>query len=211
MSDVRCPLCGYTEADAKFHMDHSLCKNAGNAPWEKRHTAPEAPEEPRGNDHAAPPPVCVYCMRPRSGHLGDGACDEGRSEFWLPVPPEPQPVGARPEKQEKRPEDILTQSPDDPPIEDRVYSYQTVRGLVDWRDKELSALRAENARLKKELAGLRESHEELEKALDNVVRGNNLALERGQSIENWRDSHFRKQAIAALANAAKLTELNEGK
>lgn len=31
-----CPSCGYTEKDAKLHMDHNLCKNAGNAPWEKR-------------------------------------------------------------------------------------------------------------------------------------------------------------------------------
>lgn len=32
---ARCQSCGYTEEDAKFHMDHHLCKNSGNAPWEK--------------------------------------------------------------------------------------------------------------------------------------------------------------------------------
>lgn len=31
----RCPSCGYTEEDAKLHLDHYLCKNSGNAPWEK--------------------------------------------------------------------------------------------------------------------------------------------------------------------------------
>lgn len=30
----RCPTCGYTKEDAQIHMDHHLCKNAGNAPWE---------------------------------------------------------------------------------------------------------------------------------------------------------------------------------
>jgi len=30
-----CSECGYTEQDAQFHMDHYLCKNAGNAPWER--------------------------------------------------------------------------------------------------------------------------------------------------------------------------------
>jgi hypothetical protein len=36
MSTGRCESCGYTEADAKIHGDHRLCKNAGNAPWERR-------------------------------------------------------------------------------------------------------------------------------------------------------------------------------
>jgi hypothetical protein len=30
----QCSGCGYTEEDAKFHLDHNLCSNAGNAPWE---------------------------------------------------------------------------------------------------------------------------------------------------------------------------------
>lgn len=30
-----CPSCGYTKEDAQVNMDHHLCKNAGNAPWEK--------------------------------------------------------------------------------------------------------------------------------------------------------------------------------
>lgn len=34
--EPRCPVCGYTETDALIHLDHYLCKNAGNAPWEKR-------------------------------------------------------------------------------------------------------------------------------------------------------------------------------
>jgi hypothetical protein len=39
---------------------------------------------------------------------------------------------------------------------------------------------------------------ELHAALKNVVDGNDLALTRVHSIENWRDSDFRKQAQAAL-------------
>jgi hypothetical protein len=35
MSKTRCASCGYTEADAKFNGDHRLCKNDGNAPWQK--------------------------------------------------------------------------------------------------------------------------------------------------------------------------------
>ena len=35
MSQAHCPSCGYTEQDAKIHMDHQLCNNAGRAPWEK--------------------------------------------------------------------------------------------------------------------------------------------------------------------------------
>lgn len=27
----RCPLCGYTEADARFHMDHGLCTVRGGS------------------------------------------------------------------------------------------------------------------------------------------------------------------------------------
>ena len=32
---AQCPTCGYTKRDAQIHGDHNLCKNAGNAPWEK--------------------------------------------------------------------------------------------------------------------------------------------------------------------------------
>ena len=54
-----------------------------------------------------------------------------------------------------------------------------------------------------EVARLEAENKRLRDALQNVVDGNDLALEYGQSIENWRDSAFRKQAIAALAGAAK--------
>ena len=50
-----------------------------------------------------------------------------------------------------------------------------------------------------EVARLEAENKRLRDALQNVVDGNDLALERRQSIENWRDSAFRKQAIAALA------------
>ena len=33
----RCQHCGYTEDDAKLHLDHHLCKEGrGNAPWERK-------------------------------------------------------------------------------------------------------------------------------------------------------------------------------
>lgn len=35
-----CPSCGYTKADAQFNMDHHLCKNASNAPWEQPASQP---------------------------------------------------------------------------------------------------------------------------------------------------------------------------
>lgn len=40
MIPARCPSCGYTKEDAQFNMDHHLCKNAGNAPWERKSKAP---------------------------------------------------------------------------------------------------------------------------------------------------------------------------
>jgi hypothetical protein len=44
-----CHLCGYTKADAGFHLDHYLCKNSGNAPWEIEDTAMlAAAPEPEG-------------------------------------------------------------------------------------------------------------------------------------------------------------------
>lgn len=43
----QCSCCGYTEEDAKMHMDHHLCRDAGNAPWEVKNdlklTAKDAP------------------------------------------------------------------------------------------------------------------------------------------------------------------------
>lgn len=41
----RCPTCGYTKEDALIHWDHHLCKNYGNAPWEKNGTSPFVPRE----------------------------------------------------------------------------------------------------------------------------------------------------------------------
>lgn len=35
-----CPSCGYIKRDQEFHGDHHLCKNAGNAPWEKQPAVP---------------------------------------------------------------------------------------------------------------------------------------------------------------------------
>ena len=37
-NESRCPECGYSKLDAQTHMDHYLCKNAGNAPWEQSET-----------------------------------------------------------------------------------------------------------------------------------------------------------------------------
>lgn len=34
-SEELCPACGYTQRDAQIHMDHQLCKNDGNAPWQQ--------------------------------------------------------------------------------------------------------------------------------------------------------------------------------
>ena len=44
MPESRCPACGYTKADAQFHGDHHLCRNDGNAPWQKR-------PQPKGGDY----------------------------------------------------------------------------------------------------------------------------------------------------------------
>ena len=36
MCDIpRCPACGYTEHDARFHLDHGLCREK-NPPWRRR-------------------------------------------------------------------------------------------------------------------------------------------------------------------------------
>ena len=35
---LRCEVCGYTKRFAQTH-DHTLCRNSGNAPWEKIPTA----------------------------------------------------------------------------------------------------------------------------------------------------------------------------
>jgi hypothetical protein len=48
----RCMECGYTEQDAQLHMDHRLCKNAGNAPWEKRKRVAERGDTMKTNDVA---------------------------------------------------------------------------------------------------------------------------------------------------------------
>lgn len=42
---LNCPVCGYTEKDARFHGDHSLCSNK-NPPW-NTHTNPNTLQCPR--------------------------------------------------------------------------------------------------------------------------------------------------------------------
>ncbi len=32
----KCPECGYTAEDAATHLDHRLCRNDGNAPWQAK-------------------------------------------------------------------------------------------------------------------------------------------------------------------------------
>lgn len=44
--ESHCPSCGYTKKDAQFHGDHSRCKNAGNAPWEKSSAQAKIPQPP---------------------------------------------------------------------------------------------------------------------------------------------------------------------
>ena len=66
----------------------------------------------------------------------------------------------------------------------------------EFRDLFIKTMDADHAA---EVARLEAENKRLRDALQNVVDGNDLALEYGQSIENWRDSAFRKQAIAALA------------
>ena len=39
MGESHCKTCGYTKRDAQIHGDHHLCKNSGNAPWEKNRKA----------------------------------------------------------------------------------------------------------------------------------------------------------------------------
>jgi hypothetical protein len=48
----RCEACGYTETDAQIQGDHRLCRNAGNAPWEKRKKKSEQPV-----DQSSPSPT----------------------------------------------------------------------------------------------------------------------------------------------------------
>jgi regulator of protease activity HflC (stomatin/prohibitin superfamily) len=76
---------------------------------------------------------------------------------------------------------------------------------VSMREEELDRARQLETDLRKEaklaeaaLEALQQEKEKLKVALSNVVNGNDLALERGYSIENWRNSDFRKQAMAAL-------------
>lgn len=34
--EPKCPECGYTAEDAAIHLDHRLCRNDGNAPWQEK-------------------------------------------------------------------------------------------------------------------------------------------------------------------------------
>lgn len=125
-------------------------------------------------------------------------------------------VSAEPEKQDKRPEPEIAKP------EEHSYSYQSVRAAIDWRDKEIARLTQELAGLLKsqaqwmtdcldartELAGLRESREELKPALIYLAshtEGEARAFVEGMSIR-LGFGH-----AAALANAAKFTEPKEGK
>ena len=74
----------------------------------------------------------------------------------------------------------------------------------DWDDYPKDRRHALNAVL--DLEELKASHKELVEALKNVVDGNDLAFARNHNISTWDESAFRKQAIAALANAEKLTK-----
>ena len=60
----------------------------------------------------------------------------------------------------------------------------------------LSAARAASPHLAQD-EGLHKAAQDANEALRNILNGNDLALERGQSIENWKDSHFRKQGNEA--------------
>ena len=57
------------------------------------------------------------------------------------------------------------------------------------------------AALANETERLRALNRELVEALESVVMGNDIALERGLTIEHWRNSHASKQARKALAKA----------
>lgn len=63
---------------------------------------------------------------------------------------------------------------------------------------ECRALRTERDSLKERVAAL-------EKALRCVVDGNDLAFNRGHSMQSWPDSFFRKEAARALSEAGKET------
>lgn len=138
-------------------------------------------------------PICVYCLSPRKEHLGDGACDEGRSTFWLPAPatsascPErtsrigPLPheyadgrcvrCGAAstvcpssPQPKKKRPEWIEE-------LAALQAEYESVKGKTfhsDWPDFLFVKLSTENTGLKTDIASLREDHAELVKDYEEL-------------------------------------------
>lgn len=91
--EKRCGSCGYTEEDAKFHMDHRLCKNDGNAPWQKgRQNAAES--LPAKCKHCDLPIKPIYPNNPEEGyvHIGYGdVCDFqyciNGGTFAEPIPP----------------------------------------------------------------------------------------------------------------------------
>lgn len=71
--ETRCAICGYTEQDAKIHMDHNLCANAGRAPWE-RASSPK-PEERQPEDAAE------HCLCERAIENWDGVSHDRRCRF----------------------------------------------------------------------------------------------------------------------------------
>lgn len=150
--------------------------------------------------------------------VGRAERGNNRSEFT----PEPQPMSAEPEKQEKRPKP-------------RCFDCNSVRmshcsdpvncGGVYWPDWMYQELRTENARLEKELARLRESREGLMRALKYPRYGTTAGLLReaasaldhyaareGEDTRSFITPHMKRAANgidAALANSAKLTEPDE--
>lgn len=130
--------------------------------------------------------------------------------------PEPHPASAGPDKQEKRPVQRWRA------MENESGEFWLERsGSGEWvKHDDYAALRAENARLEKALAGLRESHEALANALKyprygttadllrNAAKAlDHYAAEEGEDTRSFITPHMKRAANgidAALANAAKL-------
>jgi hypothetical protein len=75
----RCSCCGYTEEDAKFNMDHHLCRDAGNAPWEAEHSP--QPPAPCGHEEASSI-FCPICdTRPTHAESYAADLDQIRKEL----------------------------------------------------------------------------------------------------------------------------------
>jgi hypothetical protein len=75
---VRCESCGYTEDDAKLHGDHRLCKNDGNAPWQKKQDRPWSSPEVQGD---LDPLVLLRALQEIRSKSGPGFCGIGLGEL----------------------------------------------------------------------------------------------------------------------------------